>query len=190
MAFVLRVPSLTGLNLILSYFPGLTSWANYVPPIRGWVPVTRIATISPSINSRELCLLLLSFARSHLFRFLVERRGHNFGPHALPANLDQQFRPDFAHFDRHVRKGNVFLEKWRRRAAGHVSGFPALNIQDAVTIASDSTLNHLQTDQGSFNARHSRLFQSFAAYKLRLVHFAEAIESCLPDIYRIGYFVS
>src|SRR5262249_25957160 len=59
-----------------------------------------------------------------------------------------------------------------------------------VAVTGNAAFSHLQSNQHAPRARGFRFFQSFATDDLRFLHFAEAVESRFPDIYRMGIFVS
>src|SRR3954454_6411548 len=124
------------------------------------------------------------------FRLLVKRRWHNLRPDALPANFDQQFCSDAGHLNRHIGQSNIFLEKRCGRSAGHISNFPAVYIQDAVTIPCDSALDHLQAHQSASSSGSTRLVEGIAANELRLFHLAEPVRRSFPNVNRIGDFVA
>src|SRR5215470_46325 len=97
---------------------------------------------APLCHSILQLRLLISF-----FRLLVKRRRHHSRFHALSANFYIDARPHLGEPSRNVRQRDVLLEERPRRATRHVTDFAATVVEHLVTVASNSTLDHLHSDQ-------------------------------------------
>src|SRR5208282_6378282 len=124
------------------------------------------------------------------FRTLIKRRRHQLCVHALAANFDFYRRSDRGMLGRNIGQRNIFLQERRRRAAGDVANLASSVVENLVSVAGDSPIDHLQSDQGFLHAASFRLLQCGAPDKIRFLHLAETIESRFPHVDRVRDFVS
>src|SRR5437870_5762289 len=91
---------------------------------------------------------------------------------------------------RNIRQRNVLLQERRRRSAADISNLASALVQNSISVATDSTLHHLQPNQRLSNALISSLRKRRPTDEFRLLHFAETIQPRLPDIDRVRNLVS
>src|SRR5438445_5150440 len=121
-----------------------------------------------------------------LLRFSVKRSRHYLRCYTLTTNLDLQFGADRRQLRRNIGQRDVLFQERRVRSAGHVSDLTAAFVPNFVSIAGDSALNHLQTHERALQGLGLESLQRGPADELWLLHFAEAVEACLPHVDRIG----
>src|SRR5579864_6711305 len=129
-------------------------------------------------------------SKSVFLRALVKRCRHNLRSHALTANFNFHPRAVRGMCGRHVRQGDVLLQKRRRRTAGDVTNFRARFVEHLVAIAGDAALDHLESDQSALQAFGLRSFECGAANEFGFLHLDEAVETGFPDVVGVGDFVA
>src|ERR1700733_4938698 len=122
---------------------------------------------------------------SRLLRPLIKRRWNYDGPHALPAYFYFQRRTQGRELRRHVRQGDVLLQKGRRRPAGDIADLFSDAVEHLISVARNAAFDHFQTDQRPLHTLDLSILQRGAADELRLLRLAETVEARFPDIYRI-----
>src|SRR3954447_11815278 len=124
-----------------------------------------------------------------LFRTPVKRRGNGHSFYLLTTNLDVHVGSQARKFERYVRQGDILFKKWCVGPACHKTNFAAAVVKDFVFIAGDATFHHFQSGESAFDAGGFGVLQSLTADELWLLHLAETLEACFPDIDGVRDFV-
>src|ERR1019366_6885797 len=113
------------------------------------------------------------FAFRCFFRTLIKWRRHHLRFHALSADFDFYRGSNRCLLGWNVGERNVFLQERRRRTAGDIADLATAHFQNLVSVAGDSSIDHLEPDQRFLHALSFRLLQCRAPNKVRLLHLAE-----------------
>src|ERR1019366_8509718 len=132
---------------------------------------------------------LRALGSSRFLRPPIERRRYYLCFHALSTDFHFYRSADRSLRGRNAGQRNILLQERRRRTAGHVADLASALVQNSVSVSGNASVDHFQTYQRLLHAFSFRLFERRAAYKIRLLHLAETIQTRFPHVDRVRDFV-